>query len=474
MRPELKQLGDTMLRFGKALFPRGYVKDVYAWETSDNSVRWAWVMEPEKLRRAVALGLIDGEYETGRLPFQWEYVQYALREAGIEGFDGFSWDRGPASVTEFVMKMPNLGGHVLGWGEPYEDFAATFIPEPGYPWPHDYYSAKKGRMQDGGKRPPWLLPEPIVDAAHALNSPGVDFCELIGPLEGYEAGGEVAAWGRSDYFVVTHAMGSMDNVTRQGSWADNAAHINSCGGLLFPSLAVGQIPATNFGPFVMVADVGAVLRSLKPNMRKGQQPPTFVYDTDVWSMTTGTFYREGAISAFEQLTGDSEWMYYLDMNVWPLGSPQAPELHGPGVASRLTRVTQLKREVKDRGRVYYRGLGPEEAQEIFEREAVSTSKLRYPYLEAKANGVMPMSSFPMAVAPAQAVDGFRNFLADVGFTGRLVTVDLPDEIAEVMAPEWRPADMDIHQKLAVQGWANLEYGWHVADAIREQGEEVRA
>lgn len=470
---EVQRLGDMMFALGKDLFPRGYVKDVYAWDDG-GILSFAWVMEPEKLRRALPYG----EGPTS-LPFRGPQVTQALRRIGVN-YDAFDYERGALHVVTFLEHIANSLWDTF----PDADyFHATFIPTPGYPWPHDYYSARSGQWVDGSKRPAWLLPQNVVDLGMHIDSPGVDFCALLGPLQGYEMGAEVAtwsetfgkgpfrqkAWGSDAYFIVTHAMGSMKHLTRYGTWEQNAAHINACGGLLFPSLAVGSIPAANFGPFIMVADVGLLLRSLTPYRQRNRRVPAYVYDTDVWTMTTGTFFKEAAVSAFEQLSGRSDWMYYLDMNIWPLGAPQAPEVHGPGIGNRIHKVPKLLKEVRQRTEIYRRGLSPEEAREIFERHPVSESKARYPYLEAKANGVMPMDSFPLAVAPAQGAERFAGFLDQVGFSGRLLTVELPAQVAEVMDPEWAPANMDWEQRNALQGWANLEYGWHVADAILDAG-----
>jgi hypothetical protein len=125
-----------------------------------------------------------------------------------------------------------------------------------------------------------------------------------------------------------------------------------------------------------------------------------------------------------------------------------------------------------RARVYHRGLVPEEVEAIMESETMQLSKLRYPYLEAKANGVMPMSSFPLAVAPEQAAAGFERFLEETGFEGELLTVELPGELAEVMDPGWDPKGIPWKRRRAIQAWANIEYGWHVADVVREKGRRV--
>jgi hypothetical protein len=467
MSEQVKLVGDIMLRVGREIFPRGYLKDVYAWEDG-GEYTFAWVMEPEKLARFLRSDnkLVPGE---AVLVPRGPYLTRVLRDVGIK-YDAFDYERGSISIYTLLTHMANSLWSLPAL-EGASGFDATIIPLPGYPWPHTYYSSKKGKVIKP-KRPSWLLPENIVDEGHHIDSPGVNLCKLIEPLypSDYEMGFQAVEFGagKSDFLIVTHAMGSMDNVTRAGSWDDNVKMVNDCGGLLFPSLAVGPIPAPNFGPFVLVADVGMVLRGLKPYREKGTPLPSYTYDTDVWSMTTGSFFREAAISAFDQLTGRDDYISYLDLNVWPLGTPQSPELHGPGIADRLSTYAQLKREVRARMRIYKRDLDPDEMAAAF--EAVQGTKHRYPYLESKVNAPVEMNSFPLAVAPAQAADGFRAFLRDTGFKGRLLTVDLPDEIADVMRSDWSPEGMDWDQRSVIQAWAHKEYAWHVSDVIMANAE----
>lgn len=449
-RPELlATIGDLMFTMGRDLFPRGSVEDVYAWEDGNN-VSFAWRMPPQKLRSIVG--------PTGEMRISGRYVTTVLRRHGF-AYDAFSYEP-ELDVNTFLQRF---GQALLEKVEDRSDVDmvhVTFIPVPGYPWPHHFYSATRGEFMHRGK-PAWLLRHNVVDTALHIDSPGVDFCELIGPLRDYSLGATVAAFGRGDHFIVTHSMGRMSYETPD--WKDMAEKVRSCGGLLFPSLAVAPTPATSFGPFVLVADAGIVLRSLAPLLNKKQWLPARVYNTDVWTMTTGDFVRGAAVAAFEQLTGQSDWIYYLDMNVWPLGAPQSPELHGPGVGDALTKTSQLTKELRQRMSIYPRGISPEDMEKRHDR--YGETKHRYPYLEAKANGVMRIADFPLAVAPKGREAAFKSFLTGLGFKGRLLTVDLPSEIAEVMDPGWSPPRVPWERKAAIRRWAEMEYGWQVSDAI---------
>ena len=446
------RIANTLNAIGKALFPRGTVKDSVVW---DDGERAAWIMDARRLSRIVG----DG---TGMTTISGEYTYMILRSLGIKD-RMFEYERGPMAPSDFLDRMKEVVHAAAGVGDDVYIQHLTFIPEPGYPWPEPYYSQKKGRVVQG-ERPWWIAEEPIKDLDGEMR-PGLDFCKFIGPLRNYEVGAEVLKLGR-EQIVLTHAMGTMSDLTRRGSWDANADAVNACGGLLFPSLAIG-VPATNFGPFVMVADVGFLTRSLKPGRRRGDYAPAQVYDTDVWTMTTSTFSREAAISAFDQLTGDDHWIHYLDVNVWSLGLPANPDYHSPSGGSRLERMAQLKREYAARRKLWPRSLSPERQHEVYESHLESIE--RYPYLEAKVNGVMAMSSFPMAVQPEQASDGFARFLEATGFRGKLLSVELPDEVAQVMDPEWAPEGMPWPQRSALRAWAERQYGWHVQDAILEHG-----
>lgn len=460
----LQKLANTMFAIGKDLFARGTVKDTVAWE-GPHQIRVAWVMDPKRMRNAG----VDHELH---VPFRGDYAARVFESHGLRA-ETLKYER-EMGMGDFLDRASNELYDVT------EDGArVTIIPEPGYPWPapEGYYSAKLGRKVRSD-RPGWLLPENVVDERRDINSPGIDLCKMFAEPLDARMGAEVGRYGNKtdDFFIVTHAMGSIEGMTRFGTvqgvegWEENARKVVECGGLLFPSMAIGPIPATNFGVGVLVADIGLVLNGLKPYLKRWQMPPSVVYSSDAWSARTGSFLTDTAVAAFEQMHGLSDYVYYSEQNIWPLGAPRAWALAGPGeLAEELYKVTALKRELKERFRAWKRNLDPEQVERL--REAVALTKARYGYLEAKANGVMQLSDFPIAAVPPQQEEGFRRFLDITGFKGELLVVDLPDEILEVMLSSWNPPGMDFEKREAIQVWARMQYGWNVSDAVRKHGTE---
>lgn len=462
----LKKVADLLFEIGKDLFSRGTVKDAVAWE-GQYGFRAGWVMSPKKMYGA-------GVAHDANVPFSGPYVSRALKAHGIVAVD-FEYER-EMCMFDFLERLSNAMYDVTD----DEKVHLTIIPEPGYPWPapDGYWSAKKNRLIRSD-RPEWMLPENVVDEARHVNSPGVDLCRFPRPPADDFVGAEVATYGRSDddFFIVTHAMGTIEGTTRYGvlegvaGWEQNAQSVVDCGGLLFPSMSVGKIPATNFGVGVLIADVGVVLNSLKPYLKRGMNAPSLVYSSDAWTGRTGSFTTDSAVAAFEQLHGHSDYMSYVDQNIWSLGAPRAWAVTGPGeLADEILKTSTLKKELRERFSIWTRGLEPEAIQKMTER--VSNTKARYGYLEAKVNGVMQVSEFPIAAVPPQQEEGFRRFLEMTGFKGELLVVDLPDEIFEVMQSAWSPTDVPYEMKAAIRTWAHLEYGWNVTDAVRRIAKKV--
>lgn len=454
-RKSLQDVALLMLDAGRSLFARGTVLDAVAWD-SDGDMRVAWVMDPKRMRPA-------GVGHDAQVPFSGSYAARVFEARGVRA-DTLKYER-EMVLYDFLDRLANDLYGLVG-----DSIKVTIIPAPGYPWPAPggYYSAKRREWLES-PRPDWLQSENIVDASRGINSPGVDLCRFFGePLE-YKIGAEVIRYGRKDddFALVTHAMGTIEGMTRYGriagveGWEENAKRVKSCGGLLFPSMAVGPIPATNFGVGVLVADAGLVLNALRG---RGEKPST-VYSSDAWTGRTGDFFADTSIAAFEQMHGHSDYLYNVDLNVWPLGAPKPWSSEGPAsLADEIVNISSFKRELKDRFRLWNRHLSPDDTEELM--ESVALTKARYGYLEAKANGVMRISEFPLAAIPPQQEEGFRRFLDITGFSGELLVVDLPDEILEVMLPEWDPPGVGYERKEAIKTWASMQYGWHVADAVR--------
>lgn len=452
----LEQLGQTMLAIGRDLFTRQNL-DVYVWDDGDPKA--AWVLDPLKLQ----LVLTGND---GMMNLHGGLVDMALsRHLGRE-VDRLRYEP-RLHVFDFLSHMSDILRDAMP--EDAEELQVTFIPRPGYPWPAErYYSAGERRWVQG-QTPSWLLPDRVVDEGRNIDSYGVDLCAVLPQSTEGALGGVVGEFSSKGpgYMVVSHAMGGVEGVTRQGGWPETAESINACGGLLMPSLGVGVVTPGNFGLAALVADVGLVVGGLRPYRRRGAWPVR-VYDTDAWTVTTGDFLREGAVAAFEQLHGHSDYLGNFDIHVWLLGAPEG--YGGPAEAGMVESTQQLASAVRRRLRLWPRDLTPEQIEA--QSGQFWNSPERYPYLEAKINGVVPMDAFPMAVAPPSLMSPFSDMLERTAFDGELVEVELPDEVAEVLTAGWWPSGMEMERRDAIQQWAWLQYGYNAADAIRKCGRAV--
>jgi hypothetical protein len=444
-----ENLANDAWRLAQQLFPRGWVVDAVAW-VRDETMYAAWVMPPEKLSRLVGP-------DEGHMPLKAEAVARALRSVGLSD-DDFRYERGEQVAYDFLDRLSNT---FYSHSDGNNGTRFTLIAAPGYPWPTDdglFFSAKQGRFL-ASEEPDWLLPEIIKKPDRGISGFGVDLCGFW-PEPTYESAGLVYPMG-SRYLIATHAMGSFSGITRTRTWDENARVVRECGGLLAPSLAAGMIPATNFGPFVLVADVGIVLSSLKPFRRRGIAPAK-VFNTDAWTVVTKELLEDGAMAAFDQLHGHADYLSYHSLQPWTIGTPERIST-AVDFVKRFDSVAQLEKALAKRMSIWKRDLDPEQIERVSER--AGTTSDRYAYFEVKVDGVMPISSFPAAVAPRGHESGFASFLEATGFEGDLLTVDLPDEVLAVLQDDWGPPDIPFARRTAIQAWAAMSYGWHVADEI---------
>lgn len=299
-----------------------------------------------------------------------------------------------------------------------EGLSATFMPAQGSPWHPTasatiYYSAKTGRLSKT-ERPPWLIDVQYRDTKGEVKAPGADFCELMPIVQNCSMGAVVGTFSRPPelHFCVTHTL----TIGEQFDM-DAAKAVAKCGGMLFPSIAVGVVPATNFGELVLVADLGVILSSLRPYKRGRGAWPIVVYETDVWTATTHTFLGQGAHELFQELTGDPSlnWIYHRDF--WVLGPPLMDD------AARIVgSVSKLHAVIKKRARLYRRDL---DAAGLEQARARSYDRPEwYAYAEAKSNGIVSMGCFPVAICPKKLRARADRWLSAAGFRGDLITISM--------------------------------------------------
>lgn len=455
---QLKQLVDAMARWDGA--GKIGAREVIAWRTGGKrgfgDVRLAFRGDPLRIQRNLLTAplpnrVFRGEY-VGQLDRSME------RALGIEL--GQIFTTGEVYPYDFVSGVQTAANHYLehlGVPDAEEMVEVTLMPKEGSPWVvgtkvTPFVSSRKARPIKG--KPPEHLIEVDMDAGELQRADidvplGIDPCAFADRVDRCNVGalvGSLADRSRSVDFIVTHSFD-----VGHPRFEDAADRIAACGGLAYPSLAVGEIAASNFGEVALIADVGLVLEGLKPYRGRGRWP-VVVYATDAWTTRTRAIFTTGAHELFVELTGQpTNWTYKQDF--WVLGPPT--EEHKADI---VMTTKKLRKELKERYRSWPRDMDAAQIEALMEEflklEGMHGHEAgKYPYLEAKVNGIVPLSCFPVAVCPREIAAQAKTFLRKAGWKGVLAEVDFPS----------------FAQQDFVQGGRDLryDYGWLVRDVVQE-------
>lgn len=349
----------------------------------------------------------------------------------------------------------------------------TIIPFPGVPMTMNaktlpFFSIRSKRVEHP-PTPRWVVP--IADSKDSYgqpsSAPSVNLCMISRTARNlYEEPYAFAVrppQGRSPATFVMVAHSSDEDL-----FSDQAsAGIESCGGLLYPSLSVGSIPASNFGPISLVFDPRLVLKDLSP-FRKGDgarstPPDTILYRTDSWTPTQAEFVGSYAARAYVELSGNENYANYYRpakalYSLGPFGMASDPE----GEVIEITSSQEMCSVVNQRMKIWR-----DQSYEQFlkTRHNVET-KHHYGYLEAKLISVLPLSWVSVVVAPSDVADRIGSYLSHFGFKGRVIPMALSHEEYEVFYG--KRSTGDIH----FADWVRLRYAWKVSEAVRATGEGV--
>ena len=453
----VEKLSKRMFAWGQASLTRGTVTDVVAWSYYEPSKTYryhpiSFALIGNGLKFAMQLGLLREDDDDAGL--RGPNLDYSLGRALGRKVEHLRYDP-HVSAHSLFDAMPSAIGQALDDELPFDEQSWTFIPEPGYPWPRDpklstdgfaYWSSKAGKMVHPA-RPAWLIELPARIDRDERERYGVNPC-LVFPSDDSRtdpAGPVMGNLGGIDV-MVGHAMHLRANGAART--LDAAIEgVRSCGGLLFPSLSIGPVPATNFGPVVLVANLELVLAGLRPYKKRGRNP-VWVYNTDAWTITTGSLMTDIAGLIFDELHGHED---YLRSEMWTLGPP-ATAFGGPsGYSDAIKTTKQLSSAVKRRAKTWNRRLT--EAQFATASEKYAGTDHSYSYCEAKAREVVPLASFPYLIAPDTLGAEVKAFAKGVGYKGKIVY--LPDQYDVA-------SRADLHRDFGMWQWSG-----QVADAVRK-------
>ena len=409
------------------LFGQTYVKDVYAYRKAK---RWYLAISAPslKLRKMIEAQLRNDNYRLDlslarAFDIEQEIFRRDSRSHRIDGVSNqfFSSDA-HIEFAEFLSGaeqavsafMANDGSHVID---------VTVIPEGGEPYlnePTKYFSVKRNRMLES-KTPTWITRVVVRDiqTERDVTVPGANFCVLMPPLRAQRTGyAGLRASKDGMPIIVAHSL----EFTEWKTTLATARLIRECGGMLFPSLSVGSMPAANFGPVSLIADPGLIQAGIKPWRVRGHWPVT-VYSTDTWTPTTTTFLGSASATLYQQLTGQWRVDIGTATGLWTLGPEIQTEggRYGGGV---IQNAGQLLRTVRNRMKPWMQVDSRSQLERLSERKSEDV----YGYLEAKVNSILPIEWFVAAFVPRWLAADAERWLREADFKGKLYALDTPAEI----------------------------------------------
>ncbi len=337
--------------------------------------------------------------------------------------------------VEFLEGIERLLDYLLGTEEGAN---VVLIPEPGYPWHSDYvmryYDAKKNRVVIS-KKPSWAvrgtyedptlpLPDPVYHPSEVGEREGyvADYCQVFPSVNLSEKFPQTLVnLPRGSEVMVTHTL-ELPRVPEEEDRKliiQTAHEIKKCGGLIFPSLAVGLIPASNFGPITLVMSAGCVLSGLHPYRPRGRYP-VVLYNADVWTETVGAIKGELGRALFEELTGLGA-NYYYRHHLLALGPVMKEGEIVSGVeAKRIRNVREMETTIRKRFGLWKGLIRPEQ---WIEKTRMLTPAQSYAYLEAKVSNILGLENIQFAVCATEFKETTRLFLKSLGLRVPVYPID---------------------------------------------------
>jgi len=372
-----------------------------------------------------------------------EHWERSYRVRSFESDIGQTMSEGEADVGEVFESIQRVVSEALGGKEVF----IALLAKEGQPWnwgetSTPYYSAKKNRVL-AGVAPPGVFEVEMIDrdTEKKVRRPAVDLCLHAGVVAPNRPE-PIVAIAKGMQLLLTHSF----NLDIRSLEIASAVH--QCGGLLFPSMALGEIPASAFGTVSLFASVSTVLEGLKPYRTGRGAWPVTLYRTDAWTGGTTEFATLGATTLFEQLTGYYEVDVYLNdrAHMWTLGPPTTTTgISGDVPVTTIKSTTEMISALSKRTKLWTRKMTKARMDQLSARPTD-----RYPYLEAKSNSVLSPACFPLAVGPTQHAKRAAEFLGEAGFRCELLTIDV------------EPGALDAMVKRG-DNLLTYEYAWVVRD-----------
>ena len=355
----------------------------------------------------------------------------SLRDGWREEVSPQFGDRGPLSITGFHQVLEQILAASMGVED---DVALTILPFPGEPLdehalPVPFFSAAEKRWHvPARRRPAWVL-----ERSGARERWAVNICAIAARSEGFVDRGRLGVMrarsgkGSRD-LILAHSIGAAQILS-----PTFLARMQSCGGLLYPSLSVGTAPATRFGEVVLVFDPRLLLESLASSesklLARPNPPELSLYDSNAKTVEETALQGAHGAALFAELSG-RRWSFteHEDNTVFALG-PMLGNAEGSSGSAGAEPVFTAKTMAKlalQKAKLWDEIAAARDPEPIVLRAQRSNFD-QHNYLEAKAATVVSAANIVAIVAPNGIAEAVGRALAPLGFQGLALDVPMSEE-----------------------------------------------
>lgn len=420
--------------FLKKIFPRGWITDVKAIFIPEVNITRLYI--------CIKLEAYEKIYNVKIHGFRVSYVFKKLFGITLKDYE----EREKHSLEDMIF-----GGKLKYWFDEFDEYDEISLfylidTKNGYPYAdgsNTYYSAKEQKIFHT-KVPPTRTKD--EDGEYKINP-----CSIFNTKEILNSNNYNITLSLPNYkygkLVVTHCF---DSIRRLGikyssehdedlteSQKSIAESIKSCGGLLFPSIAISDIPATQFGFNVMVLNTDLIKGWFDKKPRVVKTLPYYIYNTDGYTGTSAAYFGEFSRHLYNECYDGMDIMYKnlslyasqnFDIEENKFQSYRREEIKVVTTKVQLARALNHKKEIMDKVIKESKKMTEEEFNSYFSRLGHD----QYWLSEVKFSRVLDINCFMMCICPDYMYKNTKMFLENIGFTGKIIPISLTDELRKKM------------------------------------------
>ena len=420
--------------FLKNLFPRGWITDV----------RSIYVEEYDSLRIYFCIKL--DAYEK----ILYKEISGLRIAADMQSFFKIKI-QDYQKKERFSFEDMVYGQNLQYWFNEWDgDLINLYLIDIGNNYPYvdgvDYfYSAKHNKMFRVKPPPTRKIKEINGESSYTINPCYIFKSKKISKPDRTSIGLDLDGYKYGRLFA-THCFDSFRKSSEDGDFryknelSDSqksiADSISSCGGLLFPSVAISELPATQFGFNVLVLNTEILLDWFKKKQRVSKNLPFYIYNSDGFTGTSASFFGSFSKNLYDECYDGFDIMYrnlslhtyqnfdvvngkyeYIDKNIKLVRTEK-----------ELVKALNYKKKIMDKHLKKMSTLSDEDAASYFE----NLGHDKYWLSEVKFSCILDINCFSMCFCPDYMFNNTKAFLDKIGFRGMIIPINLPDKLREKM------------------------------------------